>query len=180
MAAAGPIRLPNGQLVRQPGSNGGVHRGPDLSIRRNVMEGLFMRAMIREGVLIVVDAKGKRRHRAKVPMAMAENFVTRLQLIVLKGSDANLIRLGGGGQRHLQASEERRERPRRPVPGHLPQATAIRASGREGGAGPAHGAGHIDRAGRPGVRGRIARARATKNSHWRVSAPHQLRWARSS
>jgi len=93
MAAAGPIRLPNGQLVRQPGSNGGVHRGPDLSIRRNVMEGLFMRAMIREGVLIVVDAKGKRRHRAKVPMAMAENFVTRLQLIVLKGSDANLIRL---------------------------------------------------------------------------------------
>ena len=32
----------------------------------------------------------------------------------------------------------------------------------------------------PGVRGRIARARATKNSHWRVSAPLQLRWARSS
>src|SRR5213593_3125265 len=93
MAAAGPIRLPNGQLIGQPGSNGGVHRGPDLGIRRNVMAGLFMRAMIREGVLIVVDAKGKRRHRAKVPMAMAENFVTRLQLIVLKGSDANVIRL---------------------------------------------------------------------------------------
>jgi len=93
LAASGPIRLPNGQLVGQPGSNGGVHRGPDLGIRRNVMEGLLMRAMIREGVLIVVDAKGKRRHRAKAPMAMAENFVTRLQLIVLKGSDANLIRL---------------------------------------------------------------------------------------
>ena len=53
------------------------------------MAGLFMRAMIRDGVLIVVDAKGKRRHRAKIPMAMAENFVTRLPLIVLKGSDAN-------------------------------------------------------------------------------------------
>ena len=59
MAAAGPIRLPNGQLIGQPGSNGGVHRGPDLGIRRNVMAGLFMRAMIRDGVLIVVDAKGK-------------------------------------------------------------------------------------------------------------------------
>src|SRR5881409_1721207 len=82
-------------LVRYPpGSNGGVHRGPDLGIRRNVMEGMLMRALIREGTLIAVDAKGKRRrHRAKIPMAMAENFVTRLQLIVLKGSDANVIRL---------------------------------------------------------------------------------------
>jgi hypothetical protein len=58
------------------------------------MEGLLMRAMIREGTLLVVDATGKkRRHRAKVPMAMAENFVTRLQLIVLKGTDANFLRL---------------------------------------------------------------------------------------
>jgi len=39
-----------------------------------------MRAMIREGDLIVVDAKGKRRHRAKIPMAMAENFVTPSRL----------------------------------------------------------------------------------------------------
>src|SRR6059036_113157 len=78
----------------EAGSNKGVHRGPDLGIRRNVMEGMLMRALIREGTLIAVDAKGKRRrHRSKVPMAMAENFVTRLQLIVLKGSDANVIRL---------------------------------------------------------------------------------------
>jgi hypothetical protein len=68
MAAPGPIRLSNGQLVGQLGSNGGVPRGPDLGIRRNVMEGLLMRALIREGLLIVVDAKGKRRlHRAKNP-----------------------------------------------------------------------------------------------------------------
>ena len=65
----------------EAGSNKGVHRGPDLGIRRNVMEGMLMRALIREGLLIVVDAKGKRRlHRAKIPMAMAENLVTRLQL----------------------------------------------------------------------------------------------------
>jgi hypothetical protein len=50
--------------------------------------------MIREGTLLVVDATGKkRRHRAKIPMAMAENFVTRLQLILLKGTDANVLRL---------------------------------------------------------------------------------------
>jgi len=79
---------------RQPGSNGDVHRGPDRYPRRNVMEGFLMRALIREGTLLVVDATGKKlRHRAKVPMAMAENFVTRLQLIVLKGTDANVLRL---------------------------------------------------------------------------------------
>src|SRR5213593_3765741 len=95
MAAPGPIRLSNGQLVGQPGSNGGVHRGPDLGIRRNVMEGLLMRALIRDGVLLVVDDQGKRRrrHRSKIPMAMAENLVTRLQLIVLYGSDQNVLRL---------------------------------------------------------------------------------------
>src|SRR5437879_668693 len=83
-------------LVRYPpGTNGGVHRGPDLGIRRNVMEGLLMRALIRDGVLLVVDEQGKRRrrHRAKIPMAMAENLVTRLQLIVFSGTDANVLRL---------------------------------------------------------------------------------------
>ena len=82
-------------LVRYPpGSNGGVHRGPDLGIRRNVMEGLLMRAMIREGAQLRVTPGGQRRvHRSKIPMAMAENFVTRLQLIVLVGTDANVLRL---------------------------------------------------------------------------------------
>ena len=84
MSQSRAVGTPAEHLVayqHQPGSNGGVHRGPDLGIRRNVMEGLLMRALIREGLLIVVDAKGKRRlHRAKIPMAMAENLVTRLQL----------------------------------------------------------------------------------------------------
>jgi hypothetical protein len=99
MAATEPGRnphtgLPQGELARYPqGSNGDVHRGPDRYPRRNVVEGLLMRALIREGALLVVDAKGKRRHRAKIPMAMAENFVTRLQLIVLKGTDTNVLRL---------------------------------------------------------------------------------------
>jgi len=89
-----PVRRPNGQLVGQPGSNGGVHRGPDLGLRRNVMEGMLMRALIRDGLLIVVDAKGKcRLHRSKIPMAMVENLITRLQQIVLSGTDANVLRL---------------------------------------------------------------------------------------
>ena len=79
----------------EAGSNKGVHRGPDLGIRRNVMEGMLMRALIRDGVLLVVDDQGKRRrrHRSKITMAMAENLVTRLQLIVLYGSDQNVLRL---------------------------------------------------------------------------------------
>ena len=84
MAATEPGRNPHtgrpqGELVRYPqGSNGGVHRGPDLGIRRNVMEGLLMRALIRDGAVLVAsdDGKKKRRHRSKIPMAMAENFVT--------------------------------------------------------------------------------------------------------
>jgi len=100
MAATEPGRNPHtgrpqGELVRYPrGSNGGVHRGPDLGIRRNVMEGLLMRAMIREGAQFRVTPGGQRRvHRSKIPMAMAENFVTRLQLIVLVATDANVLRL---------------------------------------------------------------------------------------
>src|SRR2546425_13330602 len=38
----------------EAGSNKGVHRGPDLGIRRNVMEGMLMRALIRDGLLLVV------------------------------------------------------------------------------------------------------------------------------
>src|SRR5438445_9621453 len=98
MSQSRAVGTPAEHLVayqHQPGSNGGVHRGPDLGIRRNVMEGLLMRALIRDGVLLIVDEQGKRRrrHRAKIPMAMAENLVTRLQLIVLSGTDANVLRL---------------------------------------------------------------------------------------
>ncbi len=82
-------------LLRHPkGSNGGVHRGPDRSPRKNVMAGIFMRAMIRAGVhLGVTPAGGRRLHRSKIPAAMVESLVTRVQLIVLRGSDANVLRL---------------------------------------------------------------------------------------
>src|SRR5437667_6384234 len=82
-------------LVRHPkGSNGGVHRGSDRCLRKNVMEGVLLRAMIREGVhLSVTPAGGRRVHRSKISAAMVENLVTRLQLIVLQGSDADVLRL---------------------------------------------------------------------------------------
>jgi len=58
------------------------------------MQGVLMRAMIREGVhLGVTPAGGRRLHRSKIPAAMVESLVTRLQLIVLRGSDANVLRL---------------------------------------------------------------------------------------
>src|SRR6266849_3028431 len=97
MGAAGrTVEGRNGGTLtpRPPGSNGGVHRGPDLYPRKNVTEGILLGAMIREGTLLVVDDTGKkRRHRSKIPMAMVENLRTRLQLIVLRGSDANVLRL---------------------------------------------------------------------------------------
>src|SRR5438876_107049 len=82
-------------LVRHPkGSNGGVHRGSDRYLRKNVMEGVLLRAMIREGVhLSVTPVGGRRLHRSKISAAMVENLVTRLQLIVLQGSDADVLRL---------------------------------------------------------------------------------------
>jgi hypothetical protein len=122
-----------GTLVQYPpGSNGGVHRGPDLGVRRNIMESLIMRAMIREGTLLVVDATGKkRRHRAKVPMAMAENFVTRLQLIVLKGSDQNVIRLAAVTNDVFKPSKHDKNGSNGgPTPGELPPAPARGAAGR--------------------------------------------------
>jgi len=42
---------------------------------------------------LVITSTGRRRHRSKIPMAMAENLVTRLQAIVLHGSDQDVLRL---------------------------------------------------------------------------------------
>src|SRR5438552_3475296 len=54
-----PIRLPNGQLIGQPGSNGGVHRGPDLvSLRRNVVRAIIFHQLSKAG-LSVADVKAK-------------------------------------------------------------------------------------------------------------------------
>src|SRR3989441_5304510 len=146
MSQSRAVGTPAEHLVayqHQPGSNGGVHRGPDLGIRRNVMEGLLMRALIRDGVLLIVDDQGKRRrrHRSKIPMAMAENLVTRLQLIVLYGSDQNVLRLaavandifrppkdknGANGHMGPIAATFQRPPPAEPV---TPEAPAPAASG---------------------------------------------------
>src|SRR3989442_15697331 len=66
MAATVPGRNPHtgaaqGALVRHPrGSNGGVHRGPDLQLRINATRGLVLEALAREGILLVIPAKGKK------------------------------------------------------------------------------------------------------------------------
>jgi len=44
-APAGPVRLPNGQFIGQPGSNGGVHRGRDRFPRRNVIRAQYIHAL---------------------------------------------------------------------------------------------------------------------------------------
>jgi hypothetical protein len=53
-----------------------------------------MKALMKEGPLVIIDAKGRRRRgRAKVPTAMVENLATRLAEIPLSGSDADVLRL---------------------------------------------------------------------------------------
>ena len=76
---------------------------------------------------------------AKIPMAMAENLVTRLQLVVLHGSDQNVIRLaavandifrppknGAHGPAGPLAATFQRPAPAEPAP---PAAPASPASG---------------------------------------------------
>src|SRR5213594_1804011 len=67
------VEWPAANLVRHPpGSNGGVHRGPDKGIRRNVVRAIFMGALTDEGVSLE-DLRRRRKHRkgmTLVPMAM--------------------------------------------------------------------------------------------------------------
>jgi hypothetical protein len=85
-------------LVRYPaGSNGGVHRGPDLRPRVNVQAGTWMKALMAEGPVLVLTRKGQRvkLRIAKGPnqaASMVENIATRLQHIVLIGSDDDFLR----------------------------------------------------------------------------------------
>src|SRR5882762_10476801 len=44
-----------------PGSNGGMHRGPDKGIRRNVVRAIFMGALADEGVSIE-NLRRRRKH----------------------------------------------------------------------------------------------------------------------
>ncbi len=82
-------------LVRYPpGSNGGVHRGPDRQLRINVVRSILLEALAKEGVRLVITPAGRRRrHRSKIPMALVENLVTRIQEIAFSGSDGDVLRL---------------------------------------------------------------------------------------
>jgi hypothetical protein len=91
---AAPLRLPNGRLVGQPGSNGGVHRGPDRQLRTNVVRSILLEALAKEGVRLAITIDGRRRrHRSKIPMALVANLVTRIQEIAFSGSDGDVLRL---------------------------------------------------------------------------------------
>ena len=84
---AQPVRRPNGQLVGQPGSNGGVHRGPDLK-PRNIVQAVLMKALTDEGGVVVETPKGKPnwRQRAKVRHALVHNAARTLQRIFEDGA----------------------------------------------------------------------------------------------
>ncbi len=77
-----------------PGSNGGVHRGPDRQLRINVARSLLLQALTKDGVRLVITPAGRRRrHRSKIPMALVANLVTRIQEIAFSGSDGDVLRL---------------------------------------------------------------------------------------
>jgi len=124
MAATVPGRNPHtgaaqGALVQYPpGSNGGVHRGPDRQLRVNVVRSILMEALAKEGVRLVIGPAGRRRrHRSKIPMALVTNLVTRIQEIVFTGTDSDILRLVFGTHevfqpgRHERNSDTPRPRP---------------------------------------------------------------------
>jgi hypothetical protein len=77
-----------------PGSNGGVHRGPDRQLRTNVVRSILLEALAKEGDRLAITIDGRRRrHRSKIPMALVENLVTRIQEIAFSGSDGDVLRL---------------------------------------------------------------------------------------
>jgi hypothetical protein len=70
-------------LLGQPGSNGGVHRGPDLK-PRNVIQAVIMKAFIDDGVVVTGDGTGKKVHwrkKKKVRHAMVHNAARAVQRI---------------------------------------------------------------------------------------------------
>jgi hypothetical protein len=90
------VEQPHGGAVMQhpPGSNGDVHRGPDRQLRINVVRGILLEALAKEGIRLVITPAGRRRrHRSKIPMALVANLVTRIQEIAFSGSDGDVLRL---------------------------------------------------------------------------------------
>ncbi len=98
-------------LVRYPpGSNGGVHRGPDRQLRINVVRSIFLEALAKDGVRLAITTAGRRRrHRSKIPMALVENLVTRIQEIAFSGSDGDVLRLVFGIHAVFQPGKHERD-----------------------------------------------------------------------
>jgi hypothetical protein len=79
-------------MLNQPGSNGGVHRGPDRYPR--VSQGVMFKAMLRPSQLVIIDANGRRtRSRKKVAAAMVENLSRRIAEIAISGRNEDILRL---------------------------------------------------------------------------------------
>ena len=85
MAAPGPVRLSNGQLIGQLGSNGGVHRGPDVFPRANILRAIGAQA------LAEMQVEGKGKSRRQVQMAMVGHAVKALQLVAKNGAQGKQV-----------------------------------------------------------------------------------------
>ena len=91
MAVDGPVRLPNGQLHGVPGSNGGVHRGPDRYPR--VTQAQFMRALLQSQARKVKGANGKT-ETVVVEMAMHKDLIAMMQLIARNAARGRGLKYG--------------------------------------------------------------------------------------
>ncbi len=77
-------------LPRAPGSNGGVHRGPDKFPRKQVMQAIVMMSLAAEGFDVkhlpatfrALQAARRKSHRKLIPAAMAHQMVRANQNIV--------------------------------------------------------------------------------------------------
>jgi hypothetical protein len=89
-AMAPPIRLANGQIHMPPGSNGGVHRGPDKNLRRNVIAAIFLKALAAEGLSLEELQKARKNRTAPlVPWAMLQHCVRAFQNIAQGAAAGN-------------------------------------------------------------------------------------------
>jgi len=67
-----------------PGSNGNVHRGPDLGLRRHLIRGLLLEAMARKGeTLQSLRDKNEKRKKKLMPHAMTEYIAESLQHLTM-------------------------------------------------------------------------------------------------
>jgi hypothetical protein len=120
------------KLIGQPGSNGNVHRGPDLVPRRDLVRRIFERALwgtqMRHPIDPVTGLPGTTGDPVPTQGAMVADLVARLQRIVETGDDGTVLRLSETLHDIMQPGkgEGSGEKPRRVVfqdaPGGVEQA----------------------------------------------------------